>query len=197
MNQSIQFAVKFIAILVFALLGIQDRSQAETSLHCVNKQDYSVRITTFSEGCVLGEVSLGRTAIKAPKSVIKGLHPKVELRFKAAQAAARLEGIDLYIASGFRTFERQRYLFDRALKRHGNYKEAVKWVAPPEISRHPLGLALDVNYPGDSKGAKWLEIYGYRYGLCRVFENEWWHFEAVTAPGETCPVMYENSAARG
>jgi LAS superfamily LD-carboxypeptidase LdcB len=197
MNQSIQFAVKFIAILVFAVLGIQGGSQAETSLHCVNKQDYSVRIATFSAGCVLGEVSLGRTAIKAPKSVIKGLHPKVELRFKAARAAAKLEGVTLYISSGFRTLERQRYLFNRALKRHGSYEEAIKWVAPAEISRHPRGLAMDINYPGDPMGAKWLEIYGYRYGLCRVFENEWWHFEAVTVPGETCPVMYENSATRG
>jgi LAS superfamily LD-carboxypeptidase LdcB len=182
---------------LIVLLGIQGNSEIDTPLHCADKQDYSVRITTSNEGCILGEASLGATSITSSKSGVKGLHPKVELRFKAARAAAKLEGVTLYISSGFRTLERQRYLFNRALKRHGSYEEAVKWVAPAEISRHPRGLAMDINYPRDPMGAKWLEIYGYRYGLCRVFENEWWHFEAVIVPGETCPVMYENSAARG
>jgi len=182
---------------VLTVSGPQGALGSDAPLHCASKVSYSVRITTVTEGCFVGEASLGTTGITTPKSLVKGLHPKVELRFKVARAAAKLDGVNLYISSGFRTVERQKYLFDRAVRRHGSYEEAVKWVAPPDVSRHPRGLAMDINYPGDPAGAKWLEIYGYRYGLCRVFDNEWWHFEAVTVPGETCPVTYIDSAARG
>ena len=184
-------------MLLVVVLGVQNAQSPEFPLHCADKRSYSIRITSIAEGCLPSEASLGTTAITTPKNPVDKLHPKVELRFKAARAAAKLEGVHLYIASGFRTLERQTYLFKRAIKRHGSYEKAIKWVAPPEISRHPRGLAMDINYPGDPGGAKWLEIYGYRYGLCRVFDNEWWHFEAVTVPGETCPVTYIDSAARG
>ncbi|MFN9960374.1 MAG: D-alanyl-D-alanine carboxypeptidase family protein, partial [bacterium] len=65
----------------------------------------------------------------------------------------------------------------QAIKKYGSYTKAAKWVAPPEYSHHPLGLAIDVNYPNDQKSAKWLELNGYKFGLCRIFKNEWWHFD--------------------
>lgn len=51
--------------------------------------------------------------------------------------------------------------------------KATKWVAPSEVSHHPMGLAIDVNYPGNPSAAKWLEIQGYKFGLCRIFKNKW------------------------
>jgi LAS superfamily LD-carboxypeptidase LdcB len=110
-------------------------------------------------------------------------------RFKAAQAAAKKDGQALYIASGFRTLARQKVLFANAVKKYGSEKEASKWVAPPLISHHPWGTALDINYPDEPVGAGWLEIHGSKFGLCRVFENEWWHFEPVIAPGWKCPAL--------
>jgi hypothetical protein len=41
----------------------------------------------------------------------------------------------------------------------------------------------------DPAGALWLERNGWRFGLCRVYANEWWHFEGVIAPGERCPAL--------
>jgi D-alanyl-D-alanine dipeptidase len=29
--------------------------------------------------------------------------------------------------------------------------------------------------------------------LCRVFENEWWHFEGNIAPGWRCPKMLKDA----
>ena len=49
------------------------------------------------------------------------------------------------------------------------------------------GNVIDINYPHDSGRAGWLEIHGSEFGLCRIFENEWWHFEPVIAPGWKCP----------
>jgi hypothetical protein len=42
-------------------------------------------------------------------------------------------------------------------------------------------------------GAQWLEVNGYKFGLCRVYENEWWHFEPLVAPGQQCPALVANA----
>ena len=159
----------------------------ELKLLCADRQSWTIRESTTLQGCLESERSLGAKPIASPRSSIKDIHPKLEIRFKAARAAARTQGITLYIASGYRTLERQAYLFAQAIKKYGSETEAARWVLPPYVSHHPLGLAIDVNYPNDRKGAKWLDRNGSRFGLCRTFDNEWWHFEAPIAPGERCP----------
>jgi LAS superfamily LD-carboxypeptidase LdcB len=114
-------------------------------------------------------------------------------RFKAAQMAAKKDGQTLYIASGYRTLSRQDNLFTQAVKRYGTVTEASKWVAPPLLSHHPWGIAIDVNYPDEPVGAGWLEINGSKFGLCRMYENEWWHFEPVIAPGWKCPPLVKDA----
>ena len=115
------------------------------------------------------------------------LHPLLLTRFSVAQSFARADGVTLYITSGFRTLDRQEILFQKAVRRYGSESEAAKWVLPPQFSHHPQGLAIDVNYPDDKAGALWLENNGSRFGLCRVYANEWWHFEGVISPGQACP----------
>jgi hypothetical protein len=84
-------------------------------------------------------------------------------------------------------------LFNEAVKTYKTVEEASKWVLPPDLSHHPKGIALDVNYPMGQPGAQWLEINGYKFGLCRVYENEWWHFEPLVAPGQQCPALVANA----
>jgi LAS superfamily LD-carboxypeptidase LdcB len=139
------------------------------------------------------ERSLGSSTIGRPEVRPKALDPQVLSRFLVAQLAAREFGHELSITSGYRSIEYQEFLFQRAIKRHGSVEAASKWVLPPEKSNHPWGLAIDINYGvGGTKGKKaaaWLEKNGYKYGLCRRYENEWWHFEPLVAPGQNCPVM--------
>jgi zinc D-Ala-D-Ala carboxypeptidase len=178
----------FLAVALFLTLGqALGISEESRPLFCADRITFTLRESSTSQGCLENERSLGANAITKSKVGASGIHPKVNLRFKVAERAAREEGINLYITSGFRTLERQHYLFERAVIKYGSAKEAAKWVLPPNVSNHPRGLALDINYPGDKSGAAWLAKYGYRFGLCRVFDNEWWHFEANTAPGKTCP----------
>lgn len=61
---------------------------------------------------------------------------------------------------------------------------ARRWVLPPDDSTHVTGRAIDV---GPRAGAAWLQTNGVRWGLCRTFDNEWWHFELVAVPGTRCP----------
>ncbi|CAN2169848.1 Peptidase_M15_like domain containing protein [Candidatus Nanopelagicaceae bacterium] len=155
----------------------------------MNKKTFSLRTSNVIKRCEKTEVSLGEGAI--PRSLIRptAIDKQLMYRFKAAQAAAKKDGQSIYIASGFRTLERQKVLFAQAVKKYGSEKEASKWVAPPLISHHPWGTALDINYPDEPKGAGWLEVHGAKFGLCRVFDNEWWHFEPVIAPGWKCPAL--------
>ena len=121
------------------------------------------------------------------------LHPLLLTRFSVAQSFARADGVTLYITSGFRSLARQQMLFDREVAIRGSESEAAKWVLPPNSSNHPRGLAIDVNYPNGRAEALWLERNGYRFGLCRVYANEWWHFEGVIAPGQACPEPAPNA----
>ena len=180
----------FIAfLLVFSLINGFSYASDTIPLQCMNKKTYSLRISNVIKGCEKTEVSLGAGAI--PHSLIRpnALDKQLVYRFKAAQAAAKKDGQKIYIVSGFRSLERQKVLFTQAVKKYGSEKVASKWVAPPLISHHPWGVAIDVNYPNEPVGAGWLEVNGSKFGLCRVFENEWWHFEPVIAPGWKCPAL--------
>jgi hypothetical protein len=158
-------------------------------LSCMNKITFELRITNTVKGCVATEFSLGETEIKHAIDYPSEIDAQVLYRFTAAKAAAEKVGQKIYIASGFRTLERQKYLFASAVKKYGSEAEAAKWVAPPYLSHHPWGIAIDVNYPDEPIGAGWLELNGARFGLCRVYENEWWHFEPLIPPGGTCPEL--------
>lgn len=183
-----------LAIALFITLGqVFGVTPLSDTLYCADRTTFLIRKVTQSEGCAATEKSLGRGAITAENPPRERLHPKLLLRFKAASTYAKEKGINLYIASGYRTLERQEYLFDKAIEKYGSETEAAKWVLPPYVSRHPMGLAMDVNYPNDRRSAKWLEKNGWKFGLCRVFENEWWHFEAPIAPGEKCPPRLANA----
>ena len=180
----------FLAFLL-AFLSINGISYASDTipLSCANKTNYAIRVSNVIKGCEKTELSLGAGAIS--RSLIRPdtLDKQLMNRFKAAQAAAKKDGQALYIASGFRTLSRQQTLFAQAVRRYGSVQEASKWVAPPLVSHHPWGVAIDVNYPDEPVGAGWLEVNGSKFGLCRIFENEWWHFEPVIAPGWKCPAL--------
>jgi D-alanyl-D-alanine carboxypeptidase len=180
----------FIAfLLVFSLFNEVSHASDTIPLQCMNKKTKVLRISNVIKGCDKTELSLGAGAIS--RSLIRPteLDQQLLTRFKAAQAAAKKDGQVIYIVSGFRSLSRQKTLFANAVRKYGSAAQASKWVAPPLISHHPWGVAIDVNYPDEPIGAGWLEIHGSKFGLCRVFENEWWHFEPVIAPGWKCPAL--------
>lgn len=176
-------------LLVFSLFHGVSQASDTIPLSCMNKETKTLRVSNVIKGCEKTEVSLGAGAI--PRSLKRPLEIDKQLtyRFQAAQAAAKRDGQIIYIASGFRTLNYQKALFAQAVRKYGSEAEASKWVAPPLISHHPWGTAIDVNYPDQPIGAGWLEKNGSKFGLCRIFKNEWWHFEPVIAPGWKCPAL--------
>ena len=161
------------------------------SLQCFDTTDYLI-FSTRQDECPPDFLFLGNQALTesvTASGIVEEIHPELQQRFNAAQLFAARDGVGLLITSGFRSLERQKFLYDREVQLRGSETEAAKWVLPPQSSHHPKGLAIDVNYPMDPAGAMWLERNGWRFGLCRVYANEWWHFEAVIAPGERCPAL--------
>jgi D-alanyl-D-alanine carboxypeptidase len=121
-----------------------------------------------------------------------GLTPKLRSRLRKATAAAKADGIFISITSGRRSAAKQKQLLKAAIVKYGSYREAIRWVLPPEKSAHVKGKAVDI---GPRPAMAWLEKNGWRYGICRRYDNEPWHFEALTTPGKRCPALESSGAA--
>lgn len=105
---------------------------------------------------------------------------------REASVAARAEGIEIDLTSGWRSERYQAQLFDEAVDQYGSEEAAREFVAPPTGSHHVTGDAVDV---GGLEAQLWLMEHGYRFGLCQTYSNERWHFELATVPGGACPEM--------
>jgi len=190
-------------LLVCAILMLSTSKTGDTQIRitpkvvkpllCFNAESSELRTSDTENGCISPEESLGTTPIIHSDVRPTQLDRTFEVRFLAAQAAAKSAGFSIRITSGYRSQQLQERLFNDAVKKYGSESEASKWVLPKDVSNHPWGIAIDVNYPGDRMAVKWLEENGSAFGLCRIYENEWWHFEPVIAPGEPCPPMMANA----
>lgn len=98
-------------------------------------------------------------------------------------AAAELEeGYRLMGVSGYRSYGRQRAIYQRKIDSTGSVKKAQLLVAPPGTSEHQLGLAMDVGRKasqnlnagfGKSPEGKWLAANAHRFGFIIRYKAEW------------------------
>lgn len=132
---------------------------------------------------------------------------KLDKALMRAEAAASLEkmfnqassqGIQLYAASGFRSYETQDYLFKQEIKNVGREKAELA-VAKPGTSEHQTGLTMDISAPSvnytltqnfESKNeGKWLAEHAHEFGFIlrypkgkediTKYQFEPWHFRYV------------------
>lgn len=120
---------------------------------------------------------------------ISNLNPDLLAAVRAAAKDASAQaGYETVVASGWRSTEYQRQLFENAVRDAGSVEEAAKWVATAETSSHVFGEAVDL---GPTDVMYWVQQHGARYGLCQTYANEVWHYElrreAVT---DGCPEPY-------
>jgi hypothetical protein len=114
-------------------------------------------------------------AARFPTENLNGLTPGTRAAFEAARTEALWRHGELIgLTAGYRDVHTQARLFADTVRRTGSPALAMKWALPPRESRHVTGTALDVR---PVEGARWLERYGSRHHLYRVYDNEWWHFE--------------------
>jgi len=88
--------------------------------------------------------------------------------FNLMQADAKLEGLNIYISSGFRSYSHQTEIYNRYVKNYGqSYTDAFS--ARPGHSEHQTGFAFDLNTISDSfantEEGKWVKNNCYKYGF--------------------------------
>jgi len=107
-------------------------------------------------------------------------HQKKQMRQEAATAlenlfqAANQEEFDLVAASGYRSYARQKSIYQSNVDAYGR-EEANKFSAQPGHSEHQTGLAMDVTIAelgfklvqdfGQTPEGEWLEENAYKYGF--------------------------------
>ena len=103
-----------------------------------------------------------------------GMTKPTQKAFLAAQAAAKQAGIPFILNSGYRSPAYQQRIFDCWVKALGSAQAARQYALPPSQSAHVAGYAMDIAPP---QGAAWLESTNGKFGLCRRYVDETWHFE--------------------
>lgn len=101
----------------------------------------------------------------------KGMRPDVAAAYDRMEAAARDDGLDLVVVSGFRSDAEQARLFAE----HPD----PKWVAPPGHSLHRCATELDL---GPESAYAWLAANASRFGFVQRYSWEAWHFGFVSGP---------------
>lgn len=136
--------------------------------------------------------SAGTTA-EYDESSPAGLEPQLRKRLARAVAGAEKDGVTVTITSARRSVTKQQQLFREAVLKYGSRRAASRWVLPPADSAHVQGRAVDL---GPRDAMRWMDENGWRYGICRRYDNEPWHFEAITRPGNPCPPREPYAVAR-
>ena len=89
-------------------------------------------------------------------------------QFYKLQNDASAEGLDIYLSSGFRSYETQDYIYNDYVAQDGQ-EVADTYSARPGHSEHQSGLAIDVNQIDDTfigtPEAVWLENNCWKYGF--------------------------------
>jgi D-alanyl-D-alanine carboxypeptidase len=135
-----------------------------------------------------GVVPDGTTVLDDGIPGIANLDPALLGALRQAAADAVTDEVEILVRSGWRSTKHQEQLFRQAVSKYGSVRKAARWVASADTSAHVSGRAVDI---GPSRAMAWLARHGARYGLCRVYTNEPWHFELrPDAIDRRCPPRY-------
>jgi len=109
--------------------------------------------------------------------------------------AARKEGKTLVVSSTYRSYDYQKTVFERNVKEMGK-SEAERVSAPPGMSQHQLGTAIDfgsiTDEFGDTAAGRWLSANAGKFGFSLSFPKDmeaitgyrWesWHYRYISPP---------------
>lgn len=127
-----------------------------------------------------------------PSNYGNGLTKETMDNFNIMKNKAIEEGLNIYISSGFKSYNRQSTIYNNYVKRDGK-KNADTYSARAGHSEHQSGLAFDINDINTSfantKEGKWLASNCYKYGFILRYPKgktnetgymyEPWHFRYV------------------
>jgi len=124
---------------------------------------YSNDGLTYIQGVLIANKSYSLPADFNP-----GLDPTCQNQFYKLQSDAAAQGLNIWLSSGFRSYDYQNQIYNNYVARDGQ-AAADTYSARPGHSEHQSGLAIDVNQIDDSfigtPEAIWLENHCHEYGF--------------------------------
>ncbi|WP_303796350.1 D-alanyl-D-alanine carboxypeptidase family protein [Ruminococcus flavefaciens] len=148
---------------------------------------YDIPGLTYINGVLIANKSYSLPADFAP-----GLDSTCYNQFCKLSSAAAQEGLNIYLSSGFRSYDYQAQIYNNYCARDGQ-AAADTYSARPGYSEHQTGLAIDVNQIDDSfigtPEAIWLENHCHEFGFIlrypqgkqdiTGYQYESWHIRYV------------------
>ncbi len=124
---------------------------------------------TYIEGILIVNKSY-----KLPESYNIGTNALAKHWLDIMFAAAKQDGINLRVVSGFRSYSTQKTLYGNYVNRDGQ-AAADRYSARAGHSEHQTGLAFDLNSTADAfadtKEAKWIKENAHKYGFIVRYPN--------------------------
>ena len=143
---------------------------------------------TYINGILIANKTYSVPSTYAPG----GLTGETNAAFTNMKNAAAAEGISIWVASGYRSYDHQNRLWTNRKNKNG-IAFADAGTARPGHSEHQTGLAMDINMVDDSfentAAGKWLFANAYKYGFIlrypkgktgeTGYKYESWHYRYV------------------
>lgn len=133
----------------------------------VSARGYSIKVVkgiTYVNGILIANKTYALPSTYAPG----GLDKTVQEAFNKMKEAAAKEGLNLWIASGYRSYDYQNNLYNNYVKRDGQEK-ADTYSARPGHSEHQTGLCFDLNQVNDTFAntpeSAWVNEHAHEYGF--------------------------------
>lgn len=163
-----------------------------------NAEIKEVNGMTYVNGVLIANKSYG-----LPSTYNPGLDPTTQSQFDVLSSAAAKEGLNIWLASGFRSYDSQDQIYNNYVDNYGA-ATADTFSARPGYSEHQTGLAIDVNSIDDSFAgtpeAVWLENHAHEYGFIirypkgkeniTGYKYEPWHIRYLGV--ETATAVYKS-----
>ena len=103
-----------------------------------------IDITSWEYVLVNASNNIGDYAPQTENLEGQELDHRIIQAMKDFVAAARAEGLNVYLSSGYRDYNTQSYLYNRKISQGYSAEDAARIVAPPGTSEHQTGLACDI-----------------------------------------------------
>lgn len=115
----------------------------------------------------ISEIMIVNKTYPLPSTYNPGVDPTAQAALNEMFAAAAQDGISLWVASGFRSYNTQKWLYNSYVRQDGQAL-ADTYSARPGHSEHQTGLAFDLNLVDDSfaytPAGQWLAANSWKYG---------------------------------
>ncbi len=145
------------------IITVRSVSDPDVESNVTVRVKRNVSEPTYVEGILIVNKSY-----PLPSDYNPGVDPDAQAAVDELIAAANAQGLNIYVSSGFRSYDRQTSIYNQYVETNG--KEAADtYSARPGYSEHQTGLCFDLNTIDASFGStpeyEWLKDNAHKYGF--------------------------------